>query len=170
MMKNWLNNVRKPNKNGKVSRKILHSLLILVAGIILGIVSKWLDNLSIADTIWWQHLLGILNLNNIFSEFGVWIFLATTIAVCSSTPLRAGLNVFLFFIGMNMSYHLYTIHFCGFNPRQYMLIWYGITLATPLFALVCWYAKGNGKISIMIFAGILAVMMLVSFRNRNMVF
>ncbi len=162
-MKEWLDSIRKPNKDIKVSKKIIHSLLILLLGIILGVFSKWLDNLSINDAIWWQHILGIVDIRNVFSYVGIWMFLAITISVFSKTPLRASLNVFLFFVGMTVSYHLYTIMFSGFNPKSYMMIWYGITAITPIFAFICWYAKGNNKISIMISSGILAVMLIESF-------
>lgn len=162
-MKDFLDKVRSPIKNIQTKRKIINTALIILLGILLGIFSKWLDNLSIDDTIWWQHILGILDLGNTFSEFGVWIFIAITISVFSQTPLRASLNVFLFFVGMTVSYHLYTILFSGFNPQNYMMIWYGITIITPILAYICWYAKGKKKISIIISGIILAVMMLSSF-------
>lgn len=162
-MKEWFDSIRKPNKDIKISKKIIYSLLILLLGIILGVFSKWLDNLTIYDEIWWQHIIGILDLRNVFSYVGIWIFLAVTISVFSKTPLRAGLNVFLFFIGMTVSYHLYTIMFSGFNPKSYMMIWYGITAITPILAFICWYAKGNKKISIIISSVILAVMLKESF-------
>ena len=162
-MKEFLEKIRVPDRNLKLNRKIINSSSIILLGIILGIFSKWLDNISIDDTIWWQHIFGILDLRNEFSLFGIWIFIATTISVFSKTPLRASLNVFLFFIGMTVSYHLYTIFFSGFNPRNYMMIWYGITVITPILAFICWYAKGKEKISIIISGIILAVMMLSSF-------
>lgn len=162
-MKEFLEKIRIPDKNLKLSRKIINTSLIFLLGIILGIFSKWLDNMSIDDTIWWQHVFGILDLRNVFSLFGIWIFIATTISVLSKTALRASLNVFLFFVGMTVSYHLYTIFFSGFNPKNYMMIWYGITIITPILAFICWYAKGKGKISIIISSIILTVMMLSSF-------
>ena len=162
-MKEKLNKVRLPNKSIKTKNKILSTILIFLFGVILGIFSKWLDNLSINDSIWWQHILGILDLSNIFSMFGIWIFIAVTISVFSKTPLRASINVLLFFIGMTVSYHLYTILFSGFNPMKYMLIWYSITLISPLLAYICWYAKGKNKISMLISSLILCVMFLSSF-------
>lgn len=162
-MEEVFSKIRKPDKNIKTKNKILNTFFIFLYGVVLGIFSKWLDNLSIYDEVWWQHILGILDLRNVFSMFGIWIFIAITISVFSKTPLRASINVLLFFIGMTISYHLYTIFFCGFNPMKYMMIWYGITLISPLLAYVCWYSKGSSKISILISSLILCVMFISSF-------
>ena len=162
-MKEFLEKIRIPDRSLKISRKILNTSSIFLLGIILGIFSKWLDNLSIDDTVWWQHILGVLDLGNVFSELGIWIFIAITISVFSKTPLRASLNVFLLFIGMTVSYHLYTICVSGFNPKSYMMIWYMITSISPILAFICWYAKSKNKISLMISSLILAVMFILSF-------
>lgn len=162
-MKNTLNKIRVPNKSLTTKNKIISTFLIFLLGVVLGIFSKWLDNLSIDDSILWQYILGILDLRNVFSMFGIWMFIAVTISVYSKTPLRASINVLLFFIGMTISYHLYTIIFSGFNPMRYMLIWYGITLISPLLVYICWYSKGTNKISILISSMILCVMFLSSF-------
>lgn len=162
-MKEFLDKIRKPDRSMKTNYKIINTISIFLLGVVLGIISKWLDNLGIDDTIWWQHIIGLLDLGNVFSNLGIWIFLAITISVFSKTPLRASLNVFLFFAGMTVSYHLYTIIFSGFNPKSYMIIWYGITAITPILSFICWYAKGNNKISIGISSAILAVMLIESF-------
>lgn len=158
-MREWLGKIRTPKKEDKLSVQLRNSLLVLLLGIALGIFSKWLDNTPINDAIWWQHILGVLDLGNVFSEFAVWLVAALAISVYSKTPLRAGLNVFLFFLGMCGSYHFYTVAFCGFNPRRYMMIWYTITLLSPLFSFICWYAKGKTKLSSAISMLILSVML-----------
>ena len=162
-MKETLNKIRNPDKNLKTKNKILSTFLIFLFGAILGIFSKWLDNLSINDSVWWQYILGILDLSNIFSSFGIWLLIAITISVFSKTPRRASINVLFFFIGMTASYHLYTIFFSGFNPMRYMMIWYGFTLISPLLAYLCWYAKGKSKISMFISSLILSIMLISSF-------
>lgn len=162
-MEKDLKEIRNPNKSLKMKNKIINTFLIFLFGVILGVLSKWLDNLSIDDSVWWQHILGILDLRNVFSLLGIWLFIAITISVFSKTPRRASINVLCFFLGMTVSYHLYAILFCGFNPMKYMMIWYGFTLISPLLAYVCWYAKGKNKVSMIISSLILSVMFISSF-------
>ena len=162
-MKAWLNKIRTPNRDIKVSQKITYSVLFLLAGILLGVFAKWLDNTPGNDAIWWRHILGLLDLRNVFSEFAIWLLIALAISVYSSTPLRACLNVFLFLAGMCVSYHVYTIVFAGFDPRSYMMIWYGFTLLSPVLAFICWYGKGGTKASLIIDILILTVMLSACF-------
>lgn len=44
-----------------------------------------------------------------------------------------------------------------------MMIWYVITLISPILAYICWYAKGKGKISLLISSIIILAMLLSSF-------
>ena len=96
-MNSWLDKIRTPNRDIKLSLQVSYSILILLFGVALGVLSKWLDNMWINDAIWWQHILGIIDLRNVFSEFAIWLLIAIALSVYSSTPLRAALNVFLFF-------------------------------------------------------------------------
>ncbi|MCR4671622.1 MAG: hypothetical protein K5637_00090 [Lachnospiraceae bacterium] len=144
-------------------RGLIHTAACFAAGIVLGIISKWLDNLALDGEIWWHRWIEAVDLGNFFSDIAVWLLLALIIAAFSSSALRAAINVFIFLGGMCIAYHVYSIVFSGFNPSSYMMIWYGITLFSPILAVLCWYAKGTGIISILLDIGILAVFFLACF-------
>lgn len=74
-MKEILNKIRAPDTNENLKNSIISTALILLLGVILGFFSKWLDNLSVDSTVWWQNILEILDLKNVFSLFGIWILL-----------------------------------------------------------------------------------------------
>ncbi len=82
-MKAYLDNIRKPDNSLSLKEKIIKMILIFILGILLGMFSKWLDNLSIDSTIWWQHLIEILDLNNFFSEISIWLGIALVISILS---------------------------------------------------------------------------------------
>ena len=159
-----LTKIREQDKTLVFSKKVINTFIVLVLGIVLGIFSKWLDNTPLNDSIMWKRfLLGYLDLGNVFSMIGIWLLIALCISIYSATPLRASINVFIFFLGMNISYHIYTIIFAGFNPMNYMMIWYFLTLFSPILAFICWYSKGAGIIPVIINTCIIAIMILCCF-------
>lgn len=142
-MKAYLNEIRRP-ESISLSRQFLYSFIILVVGIILGVISKALDETA-SNLL--PYFLEVLDLRNFFSRMGVWIFLSLLISVYSKSPVRAAINVFLFLLGMVGSYYLYTVTIAGFFPKSYMMIWVGMTFLSPFMAIICWYAKGKGPVA-----------------------
>ena len=157
-----LNDIRSPGQKSKKD-KILCTASSLIAGILLGVFSKWLDSIALDNNIWWHRIIERLDLGNFFSEMAIWLLISLAIAVFSSSALMAALNVFAFFAGMCTAYHLYSVLFAGFNPSSYMMIWYAIALASPVLAALCWYAKGKGIIPILLDTGIMTVFFLSCF-------
>ena len=145
-MIHFLIEIRSPIKIS-LSKKFLYSTLLLIAGVILGVISKVLDT---TPSNYLPYFLQVLDLGNFFSSMGIWLFLAVVISVYSKTPIRSAINVFLFFVGMVSSYYLYTVLVAGFYPKSYMMIWIFMTCISPFLAFVCWYAKGKGIIAIAI--------------------
>ena len=150
-----LNKIRQPERLSR-QKKVINSIIIFALGVALGVISKVLDETA-------SNLLPLfierLDLANFFSRMGIWLFIGICISVFSKTPLRAALNVLLFFVGMVGSYYLYTVLFAGFYPKAYVMIWAALTLASPFLAAVCWYAKGTHIVSV-ILSSVLAAMMM----------
>ena len=157
-----LKRIRK-SKRTPPNRAAGFAALSLIFGAALGFFAKWLDDLALDSTVWWHRVIERLDLGNFFSELAVWLLLALIIAVFSRSAVQAAVRVFLFFAGMCAAYHLYTVVFSGFNPKEYMLLWFAITLASPLLAAVCWYAKGKRAVSIALDCAIFAVFVLSCF-------
>ena len=153
-MKKFLDNIRKQDNTLSLKRKAINTTALFLLGIILGLFSKWLDSRYFDNII-----LDYLDLGNFFTNMAVWLFIALTISIYSKTPRRAALNVFLFFLGMTISYHLYTVFFIGFNPKNYMMVWYVLTIVSPIFAYISWYAKSNSKYSMILCSIIIFVML-----------
>ncbi len=135
--------------------QVLISILWAIAGIALGVMQKWLDSLSVDEL---PVVLQRLDIGNYFGRLAIWILLGMVISVYASTPARAAINSFLFFICMVAGYYLYCNYVSGFLPETYMMIWIAFSFVSPLLAFICWYAKGDGIIAILISAGILGVL------------
>lgn len=153
-MKAFIDRIRAP-VSSPVSRRIRCSVFVLILGIALGTVAKMLDE---TPSNLLPSFLEMLDLRNFFSRMGFWLFSGICIATYSKTPLRAALNVFLFFAGIVSSYYVYTIFVAGFFPRAYMMLWIILTLLSPLIGAVCWYAKGTHPASLCLSAVLLMIM------------
>lgn len=157
-LKEKLISIREPQPGKGLPLDIAASLLILIFGTALGVFSKYIDGMPYDTTVLWQMIVARLDLGNVLSEMPIWLLMALLIAVFSRSPFKAALNVFLFFGGMCISYHICSVLLKGFDPGNYMLIWYGITLVSPLLGIICWYARGGSLVSVLLDIPILTVM------------
>ena len=176
----FLDSIRCADKKISVKKQFINSSAIMLFGIILGAFSKFLENNLV--TIFFEYLDNnpvnispafifecsdiVFSIANFLSRFAIWVFLALCVSVYSASPIRAAINVFLFFAGMVASYYLYTNYIAGFFPKSYAMIWVGFTVISPVLAFLCWYAKGFSKVSLALSSGIIAVLFNMTFVYR----
>ena len=151
----FLTRIRKPDKSTPRHIQIFISIGIALAGIAIGVLQKWLDSCAVNEL---PLLFQRLDIGNYFGRFAIWILLGTVISVHAKTPIRAAINTFLFFICMVAGYYVYCNYVLGFLPRAYMMVWVIFSLVSPILAFICWYAKGEGIIAVLISACIIGVL------------
>lgn len=159
-MPDFLNKIRSVENRISVKKQIINTMGVWVLGIILGVVSKYLDCTASNEL---PYIVEYLDVRNFLGRFAIWIFLAVCISIYSVSPERAALNVFVFFAAMVTSYYLYSKFIAGFFPQSYAMIWAVLTILSPVLAFICWYSKGGSKIAAVISAGIVAVLFNMTF-------
>lgn len=128
--------------------KIPDFVACLFLGIILGMASKYLDNISVTDGNLWMDFLSYLG--DLFTRLGIWVLITTLIAAYSKTVIRAAVNTFLFFAGMLVSYYIYSAYLFGFFPTRYFILWGCIALASPFLAAIVWWARNSVRLSLIL--------------------
>ena len=136
--------------------RVLNTILVMIFGAALGLISKILDETAVSEL---PMILEYFDIRNFLGRFAVWIFIAVCIAVYSSSAKRAALNVGVFFVGMVSFYYLYSKFVAGFFPKSYALIWFVIAALSPVPAYFCWYAKREGKTAVILSGGITGVLL-----------
>ena len=162
-MKEFLDKIRTPQKTYPIPKQLLISVSILLLGAVMGTFSKYLDYQQ-ANLPALLHLIdSAVDLHNFLGKLAPWIVIAVCIAVYSTTPIRAGINVFAFFAGMVSSYYLYSNFIAGFFPKSYALVWIVFTAVSPFLAFLCWYAKGTGWIALLLSSVVTGVLLNCAF-------
>ena len=162
-IKTYFEQIRKPSKKLSYKRQIVITLGVILLGFLLGTLQKWIDGTGGSNL---PLILQQLDIGNYFGRLAIWILLGSIISVYSESPVRAGINTFVFFISMLAGYYLYCNYVLGFLPRAYMMIWIVVSFASFFMAYICWYAKGEGIIAILISSVIIGVL-LVQTINLN---
>ena len=159
-MKSFLEKIRKPRTDIPLNKQIAETIGIILFGLVLGVLQKWIDGTA-ANAL--PVVMQQLDIGNYFGRLAIWILLVTIISVYAKSPLRAAINTFFFFISMLAGYYLYCNYILGFLPKTYMMIWIAISFATFFMAYICWYAKGEGIIAIFISSMIMGVLLAQAF-------
>lgn len=162
-MKEFLDKIRTPQRTISFKKQALITAGILLFGIFSGVFSKYLDYRQATMPALLRLIDGAVDLHNFLGKLAPWILIAVCIAVYGRTPVRAGINVFVFFAGMVTSYYLYSNFVAGFYPKNYALIWIALTAVSPFLAFLCWYAGGTGKIAFLLSSGITGVLLNCAF-------
>lgn len=123
---------------------VLNPLTMFVFGCVLGVLSKLFD-------------IHTKVLGNIFSEFSIWILLGTLIAIYSDTKTKAMINVFVFCIGMLLTYYLTAEITNAVYGMSFVKGWTIFACVSPLFAYFTWMTKEKGVFAKIISIGIIAV-------------
>ncbi len=88
----------------------LNPLTMLFSGLLLGIMARIFD-------------MYLQNLGEIFSQMSIWILLGTLISIYSSAKKAAMLNIFLFCLGMLLTYYAATIFAAGVYEWSFIIGW-----------------------------------------------
>ncbi|AMA74383.1 hypothetical protein ACH33_17330 [Aneurinibacillus sp. XH2] len=126
-----------------MQQKTLQVLLSFSFGVLLGFISKYSDTIPSNGLL--GYILGIIS--DITTRLGIWVLLATIIAVWSNNPRIGAIKVFAFFVGMLLMYYIYSMWLFGFFPTYYFIHWGVIALASPIAAYIVWFSRGNGWIA-----------------------
>lgn len=156
-----LNKTRKVSGKMSVPKQIMTTFFALLFGGGMEIVAKFLDLNKLPNFLDW------LDLPNFLGRTAPWIFIAMCLAVFSKSPLKAGINVFAFFVGMLIGYYVWTRIFAGFYPDvPYLMRWLILAVVSPFLAFLVWYARGRGPLAIGISSVLIAIFCCLAF-NLN---
>lgn len=127
----------------------LSMVMMFLFGAVLGVVSKLLDIYT-------------SNLGNIFSQMSIWILLGTLIAIFSKTKGKAALHVFVFCIGMLITYYITAELTSSVYGMTFIYGWTAFSVCSPVFAALTWVTKEKGPLGKIISFGILLVTLTIS--------
>ena len=134
----------------KIKNIILHPISMLIIGLITGVVIKLID-------IYFRVQHWGFSLSDVFSQLGVWIVIGVIISLFSKNKRCAMLNVFLFSIGMLITYYLTAEVTNSVYGWTFIKGWAVFACCSPLMAYLVTLTKNKGLLPLIIKIGILAV-------------
>ena len=134
----------------KIKNYILHPISMFIIGLLTGIIIKLID---IHFRV--QHF--GFSLSDVFSELGIWILIGVIISLFSKNKKYAMLNIFLFSIGMLITYYIIAEVTNSIYGWTFIKGWSVFACFSPLLAYLVTLTKEKGLLSLIIKIGIILV-------------
>ena len=134
----------------KIKDYILHPISMFIIGLLTGIIIKLID---IHFRV--QHF--GFSLSDVFSELGIWILIGVIISLFSKNKKYAMLNIFLFSIGMLITYYIIAEVTNSIYGWTFIKGWSVFACFSPLLAYLVTLTKEKWIVSLIIKIGIILV-------------
>ena len=139
----------------KIKNYILHQISKFIIGLVTGIIIKLID---IHFRV--QHF--GFSLSDIFSELGIWILIGVIISLFSKNKKYAMLNIFLFSIGMLITYYITAEVTNSVYGWTFIKGWSVFACLSPMLAYLVTLTKEKGLLSLIIKIGIILVYLITN--------
>ena len=139
----------------KIKNYILHPISMFIIGLVTGIIIKLID---IHFRV--QHF--GFSLSDIFSELGIWILIGVIISLFSKNKKYAMLNIFLFSIGMLITYYITAKVTNSIYGWTFIKGWSVFACLSPMLAYLVTLTKEKGLLSLIIKIGIILVYLITN--------
>ena len=139
----------------KIKNYILHPISKFIIGLVTGIIIKLID---IHFRV--QHF--GFSLSDVFSELGIWILIGVIISLFSKNKKYAMLNIFLFSIGMLITYYITAEVTNSIYGWTFIKGWSLFACLSPILAYLVTLTKEKGLLSLVIKIGILLVYLITN--------
>lgn len=139
----------------KIKNYILHPISMFIIGLVTGIIIKLID---IHFRV--QHF--GFSLSDIFSELGIWILIGVIISLFSKNKKYAMLNIFLFSIGMLITYYITAEVTNSVYGWTFIKGWSVFACPSPMLAYLVTLTKEKGLLSLIIKIGIILVYLITN--------
>ena len=139
----------------KIKNYILHPISKFIIGLVTGIIIKLID---IHFRV--QHF--GFSLSDVFSELGIWILIGVIISLFSKNKKYAMLNIFLFSIGMLITYYITAEVTNSIYGWTFIKGWSVFACLSPMLAYLVTLTKEKGLLSLIIKIGIILVYLITN--------
>ena len=137
-------------------KKTINPFSLFLIGMVLGMISKLLDN-NVGN----YYIL--TQLAYTFSNLTIWVLFGILISIYSQTKKKAMINIFPFCIGMLITYYITAEITNAVYSYNFIIFWTLFSFVSPIFAFFTWMTKEKGIFPKIISFGIVLITLFVSF-------